>query len=231
MTREYFQAQSGIINPDKGANWQVILIGCGGLGSYIAPLVSKLGVSELVLIDNDTVSVENIAGQNFLPSDIGRFKVSAVSDNCLDNKVINKVLMYSRVDKNTPLEEVKQGNKRIIISAVDSMLSRKDIYQLARFNVTNGVRWLIDPRMGGEIGKIEVCNMLDSGSRRRYESTLHSDSEGMALPCAERLTGYNAVIIAGIVTYIVKQILTNGSIPTTWYNNLPNNAFSLEKYE
>jgi len=230
--KTFFSAQSGLISPDKAKEWHIILIGCGGLGSYIGPAVSKLGIGRLDLIDFDRVEIDNIAGQNFLEKDIGRAKVEIVANNSIGRVYTHQL----RVKESGQLSYLKHSTnlKKIIIPAVDNMATRILAYNAFNYDlVDHNTRYIIDPRMGGEIGKVECCDLLDMDSRKRYVSTLFPDSEGMALPCAERLTGYNAMLISSIVTYMVKEAISvDPTLNNTlhWYNNMPNNAFSLTKY-
>ena len=61
----------------------VILIGCGGVGSYLAPPLARtmkfaLPNPRLVLMDGDTVEEKNINRQLFSDRDIGRNKAEAL---------------------------------------------------------------------------------------------------------------------------------------------------------
>lgn len=56
------------------------IIGCGSVGSTIAVLLARLGITNITLYDFDTVSSHNIANQMFVNSDIKREKVDAVKD-------------------------------------------------------------------------------------------------------------------------------------------------------
>lgn len=78
-----------IINEAK-----VTLIGLGGIGSPVALYLAGAGVGNLVLIDGDTVSEDNLHRQIlFRESDIGRFKVDAGKEalNRLNSNVMTTV--------------------------------------------------------------------------------------------------------------------------------------------
>jgi molybdopterin/thiamine biosynthesis adenylyltransferase len=54
---------------------QVVIIGCGGLGSWAAFAIATLGVGELILVDPDRVDLSNLNRQAmFAVDDIGREK-------------------------------------------------------------------------------------------------------------------------------------------------------------
>lgn len=59
---------------------RIHIIGCGSVGSTIAELLARLGVTDISLYDFDTVSAHNIANQMFFNEDIKRPKVEAVKD-------------------------------------------------------------------------------------------------------------------------------------------------------
>lgn len=56
------------------------IIGCGSVGSTVAELLVRLGITDISLYDFDTVSAHNLANQMFNNDDIGRPKVEAVAD-------------------------------------------------------------------------------------------------------------------------------------------------------
>jgi tRNA A37 threonylcarbamoyladenosine dehydratase len=58
----------------------VVIIGAGAVGSFTALAMAKIGFSEIVSIDFDSVSDENIHNQFFRIKDIGKTKVQALSE-------------------------------------------------------------------------------------------------------------------------------------------------------
>lgn len=54
------------------------IIGCGSVGSTIAELLTRLGITKFVLYDFDLVEAHNLANQMFKHSDIKSSKVEAV---------------------------------------------------------------------------------------------------------------------------------------------------------
>lgn len=56
------------------------LIGCGGVGSWLAPvLVKQLGPEAVILVDGDTLEQKNLDRQLFELEDIGRNKAEALA--------------------------------------------------------------------------------------------------------------------------------------------------------
>lgn len=59
---------------------KIAIIGCGSVGSYITEALCECGISSFVLIDNDSLSAENIARHFCGYEYIGKKKVSAIKD-------------------------------------------------------------------------------------------------------------------------------------------------------
>lgn len=64
-------------NPVNVARCHVI--GCGSVGSTVAELLVRLGLTKISLYDFDTVSAHNLANQMFINEDIGQPKVTALA--------------------------------------------------------------------------------------------------------------------------------------------------------
>lgn len=59
----------------------VAIVGCGGLGGYIAEELARIGVGRLILIDGDHLDVSNLNRQIMATEhNIGQWKVDAVRD-------------------------------------------------------------------------------------------------------------------------------------------------------
>jgi hypothetical protein len=59
---------------------KIHLIGCGGVGSYAAPVLAKLGKpSELLLVDGDKLESKNLDRQLFREDQLGMFKAEALA--------------------------------------------------------------------------------------------------------------------------------------------------------
>lgn len=59
----------------------VLIIGCGGLGGFVAEMLTRIGVGKLILCDGDVFEEHNLNRQNFSsPSALGRFKAEVVKE-------------------------------------------------------------------------------------------------------------------------------------------------------
>ena len=63
------------------ADKRVAIIGCGGLGSNAAVMLTRAGVGHLTLIDFDTVCESNLNRQAFFADQLGMLKVDALAAN------------------------------------------------------------------------------------------------------------------------------------------------------
>lgn len=66
-------------DPTK-VNKRCHIIGCGSVGSTVAELLIRLGITNISLYDFDVVSAHNLANQMFVNSDIKRMKTEALRD-------------------------------------------------------------------------------------------------------------------------------------------------------
>lgn len=59
---------------------RIHIIGCGSVGSTVAELLARFGLTDISLYDFDTVEPRNIVNQMFTQEDVNRDKVEAVAD-------------------------------------------------------------------------------------------------------------------------------------------------------
>jgi hypothetical protein len=68
----------GLFDPETLQGRRVLLVGCGSIGSELARLLARSGVSRYILFDPDTVSVANLCRTAYLERDVGIPKVEAL---------------------------------------------------------------------------------------------------------------------------------------------------------
>lgn len=57
---------------------KLLIAGCG-VGSVFAEVVLRLGCEHLILVDGDTIDPHNLNRQNYVDTDVGEFKVTALA--------------------------------------------------------------------------------------------------------------------------------------------------------
>ena len=64
--------------PEKHSD-RIHIIGCGSVGSTVAEMLARSGVTKMTLWDFDVVEPKNIANQRFIQADVGKPKVEALT--------------------------------------------------------------------------------------------------------------------------------------------------------
>lgn len=118
---EFFQ-------PEK-VQKRIHLIGCGSVGSTLAELLVRFGLSKITLYDFDEVKPHNLANQMFTQADVGKLKVEAVAERLLAiNPMIKKDL---KIVKEGWQGETLSG---YIFLAVDNIELRQKIFKQHEHN-------------------------------------------------------------------------------------------------
>ncbi len=175
----------------------ITLIGCGGIGSFTALALAKMGCVHLSIFDDDLVEERNIPNQLYRLNDIGHLKVERLADII---KGFTGIGIQAR-----PERVQNQRLQGIVICSVDSMEARQRIWDRSiRFKA--GVAAYIDARMGAEVSRIYTVLPQDPDHVRFYEKTLYSDDEAWQLPCTAQAIVYTGFGIASLVAGQVKRV-------------------------
>jgi hypothetical protein len=177
-------------------NFPVTIIGCGGIGSPTTLALAKMGVQDIKLVDFDTIENHNLPNQIYQLRHVGMPKVEALGQIIQAFTGITPTLHNSKVDTIDRLEGV-------VISGVDSMASRYDIWKMVRYKPQ--VSLYIDARMGAEVTRIYSIQPVNPVDVVVYEATLRPDEEIEELPCTARAIIYNVFMIASLIANQVKK--------------------------
>lgn len=191
----------------SGASWydsilqkDVTIIGVGGIGSWTALLISRLGVKNMTLYDDDTVELGNMSGQFYRISDIDRPKVDAIA---------SAVAHYSCYSNVTAIPERFSDSSffsPVVIACLDSMSARKTAFTAWRKAVdgTNNKEdyLFIDGRLSAETLQVFAVSGDDEDNINRYEATLFDDSEADSEICSYKQTSFMANMIASVITNV-----------------------------
>lgn len=108
------------------ADKRVAIIGCGGLGSNAAVMLTRAGVGHLVLIDFDVVSESNLNRQAFAADQIGMLKTDALAVNLRSIRPEVKLTLVSeRLTPATLIDAVADAD--VTIEAVDAAETKATI--------------------------------------------------------------------------------------------------------
>lgn len=153
-----------------------------------------MGLSKIHVWDDDIFEAKNgptevaystqFFGEPKLKAANGTIKF-LVGDEC------KLVPHHERVAESTTLSG-------IVISGVDSMKSRKEIWEAVKANFLE-VPLYIDGRSDGESFQIFTLSPSDFNAREIYESYMYDDSEIVNQTCGARSIAYISMLIGGII--------------------------------
>jgi sulfur carrier protein ThiS adenylyltransferase len=190
-----FTRQRAWFDPST-VNGAATIVGCGGIGSFTAFALAKLGVSRLTLLDFDTVDELNVPNQMFTPDQVGQPKVTALASTIRASTGCEPERRQEPLEAGIPLAP-------IVVSALDSMAARRALWMQVRYRLD--VKLLLDGRLGGEnivLYSVDPSNPTDVAG---YEATLHSDAEGEDQPCTARSIIDVGFAIASLMTRAVRR--------------------------
>lgn len=196
----------------RGAEWfqlattqDVTLIGCGGIGSYVAFNLARIHVRNITIYDADIVSAENQSGQLFCMDDVDKAKVDAMKAF---------VHEYARYNNITDIKVMfSDGNfcNKITICAVDNMEARRNAFETWCVSHSGDQEALfIDGRLSPECLQVFAITGTDSYNINKYrEEYLFTDEQADATVCSYKQTTFMASIIGGLITNIFVNHICN----------------------
>lgn len=109
---------------DKIFNKSVMIIGIGGVGGYVCEALARAGVSNFILIDNDTVSISNLNRQIIaLNSTIGQPKVEVMKNRILDINP-NANVVTQQIFLTQQIVETMEFDVDYVIDCIDNVSAK-----------------------------------------------------------------------------------------------------------
>jgi len=59
---------------------KILVIGAGGIGSFLIPLLDRINEYNITVADPDKVETKNLLYQNYLPLNVGQNKAQSMQD-------------------------------------------------------------------------------------------------------------------------------------------------------
>lgn len=113
----------------KLQNSKVAILGLGGVGSYVAEILARMGIGTLILIDNDIVETTNINRQIIaLHSTIGQAKVTAAKSRVLDINPTAKVTTHKIFYSKDSDQSILKGCD-YVVDATDTISSKLSLVE------------------------------------------------------------------------------------------------------
>lgn len=201
-----FSKQTELIKPHEH-NVPIHIIGAGALGSWVAFFLLKMGFANLHIYDFDKVEEHNLPNQFFRESQIGETKVAATYLNFnmfFDEDVCRIKTHHMRVDDTNA--HTLSG---IVLSCVDSMTARKEIYELA-YKYGPATCW-IEGRLSLYGAYLYSLDRKDQAVFEKYEKTLYADTEAEVSACGISQTALPAAVNAASMMVMQMIEFLNGN--------------------
>lgn len=120
-------------NLNKLIGSHIMVFGVGGVGGYVVEALVRSGVSQITIVDNDTVSITNLNRQIIATSDvIGRLKVEVMKERILNinpNCVVNIYNLFIDEDN---IDSLDYQSVTYIVDAVDTITAKIAIIKKAK---------------------------------------------------------------------------------------------------
>lgn len=188
----------------------ILLAGCGGIGSYIAFLLSRMNPASIYLYDDDVVETVNMAGQLYSVSDVGKYKVDAIANKMAQYSLYKSVFaIRERFTSETPPLD-------IMISGFDNMQARKIFFKSWIDHVSSKPKeerkncLYIDGRLAAEDLQVFCLRGDDITNIVEYKNTqLFSDEEADEALCSYKQTTYMANLIGSFIVNLFTNFVAN----------------------
>ena len=119
---------------------KVLIIGAGGIGSFLIPLLDKVGLYSITVADPDKVETKNLPYQNFTQEEVGENKASVMG---------NKYRSIIGGSQYPILTEKQMQGYDLVICCVDNLSVRRTLYNTK-------INWL-DLRAQGRNSALISC--------------------------------------------------------------------------
>lgn len=159
---ELLVGEEGIANLH---NSKVIVFGIGGVGSFVVEALTRAGVGNLILVDNDTICISNINRQiHARQSTVGMIKVEAMKERVISinpNCNVEAKQVFITADN---ISEIIPSDVDYVVDAIDTVTSKLALAEYCYKNNINiissmGTGNKIDPTQFrvSDVFKTKVC--------------------------------------------------------------------------
>ncbi|MDA3917716.1 MAG: tRNA threonylcarbamoyladenosine dehydratase [Deltaproteobacteria bacterium] len=155
----------GAVNMEKIKKAKVAVFGLGAVGSFAIEALARTGVSNLILIDFDTIDASNINRQLFaLNSTIGRKKADLALGRIKDINPGCNIKIYNSFINAESLRDLLHEDIDVVVDAIDGLNSKVNlIVEAKKMNLevvsSMGAAGRTDISMirTGDISETQVC--------------------------------------------------------------------------
>ena len=114
-------------------NKTVLIIGLGGVGSYAVEALVRSGISNLIIVDNDTISLSNLNRQLMTyHSNIGKFKTDEIEKRIKDiNPNANIIKITEFIDMNN-INKLFEYKIDYVVDACDTLMVKLELIKICK---------------------------------------------------------------------------------------------------
>jgi len=177
---------------------KVLVIGAGGIGSFLIPLLDKAGLYRLDVADPDKVENKNLPYQNFEFDDVGENKAQCMA---------HRYHSITGGSQYPILTEKQMQGYDLVVCCVDNLGLRKTLYN-------SNVKWL-DLRAQGR-----NCAMVSyKADPKMYDSLLAGDDtrtfscQGDSWDGSNKGVHFMQVAVAGIGAQWIQRWFNDEEVP------------------
>lgn len=182
MTANPYFERTHILIGDEGIaklqNSHVLLAGLGGVGSYTAEALARMGVGKMTLVDHDVVSASNLNRQLVaLRSTVDQSKADIMAARIKDINPDCELTLIKEFMTPDNIPETLATNYDVVVDAIDSMSSKVALLETAWNNnmmvfASMGAGAKLDPTQirTGDLMDTSICKLakqLRSQLRKR----------------------------------------------------------------
>ena len=157
---ERFNLLVGEDNLNKIKDKTILVVGIGGVGGYTVTSLVRSGISNIIIIDFDTVDVTNINRQIIAyHSTIGKKKVDVMESMLLDINPSINIVKYDLFLNEENIEEVFNKHKiDYIVDACDFIPTKKAIIE---YSLNNNIKLISSMGTGNRLDptKLEITDI------------------------------------------------------------------------
>ena len=206
-SRQIVLKNVGPIGQKKIITSKVLVVGAGGLGCPVIDYLSRAGVGNIGVVDNDKVNISNIHRQSLYSSkDIGKFKVNVVKQKIkLINPQVKIKTFKVRIEKKN-IEKIFK-NYHFIIDGSDNFKTK---FLLNKYSLKYNKILIVGAisKMDGHIFTFDFKNKTDPCLKCFYQTEpsdeiLNCEYEGILGPVAGVVGNIQA-------TEVLKKVLKIG---------------------
>ena len=134
---------------EKLHNSKVIVFGIGGVGSFVVEALTRAGVGNLILVDNDTICISNLNRQiHATQATVGNVKVEAMKARVLSINPNCKVEAKQEFITADNIPEILPKDIDYVVDAIDTVTSK---LALAEYCYKNDIKLIASMGTGNKI--------------------------------------------------------------------------------